>query len=78
MKEKNITASFITGGITKYAVDMLHEGLVKYLFDVQVFDTASIQSLHQDACHVETPVTYYANYHSKGCLVDNISGYLNL
>ncbi len=71
MKEKNITASFITGGITKYAVDMLHEGIVKYLFDVQVFDTASIHSLHQDACHVETPVTYYANYHSKGCLVDN-------
>ncbi|KQC12203.1 MAG: citrate lyase subunit alpha [Desulfuromonas sp. SDB] len=70
MAEKNITASFITGGITKYAVDLLHQGLVGSLFDVQVFDTASIQSLHEDPAHWETPVTYYANYHSKGCLVD--------
>lgn len=70
MKKEKITASFITGGITKYAVDMLADGLVKALIDVQVFDTASIESLHNDPMHIEVPVSYYANYHSKGCIVN--------
>lgn len=72
MRKENIKARLINGGITKYAVDMLHEGLVEVLYDGQVFDTHAINSLKYDVNHVETPMCMYANYHSKGCLVNRL------
>ncbi|MGC9315299.1 MAG: citrate lyase subunit alpha, partial [bacterium] len=45
-------------------------GIVEKLFDGQVFDTHSIDSFHEDLWHHETPMTMYANIHSKGCLVN--------
>jgi len=70
MRNDGIKAAFINGGITKFAVDLFHEGIVEKLFDGQVFDTHSIDSFRDDLWHHETPMTMYANIHSKGCLVN--------
>jgi len=70
MKKEGIKARFINGGVTKYAVKMLHDGLIDVLYDGQVFDTETIHSFKHDLYHAETPMTMYANYHSKGCLVN--------
>lgn len=72
MREKKISANFINGGITEFAVNMLHEGLVKNLIDVQAFDLPAIDSLHKDMNHYECSVDEYANYYSKGCLVNKL------
>jgi len=70
MRKEKVKARFINGGVTKFAVEMLHEGLIDVLYDGQVFDTEAIESFKNDLYHVETPMTMYANYHSKGCLVN--------
>jgi citrate lyase subunit alpha/citrate CoA-transferase len=70
MRQDGIKAAFINGGITKFAVDLFREGIVEKLFDGQVFDTDSIDSFREDLWHHETPMTMYANVHSKGCLVN--------
>lgn len=72
MREKNVKAKFINGGITKYAVDMLKEGLTDSLIDVQSFDLEAIESMRSDKNHFECTVDEYANYFSKGCLVDKL------
>lgn len=72
MRAKNVKANFINGGITKLAVDMLHEGLVENLIDVQAFDLDAIESMKKDKNHFECTVDEYANYYSKGCLVDKL------
>ncbi|MBN2543884.1 citrate lyase subunit alpha [bacterium] len=70
MERRGIKARFINGGITKFAVDLFRSGLTEVLYDGQVFDTHSIESFRDDLHHVETPMTMYANIHSKGCLVN--------
>jgi len=70
MSEAGIQASFINGGITKFAVDLFKSGVVRKLLDGQVFDPVAIQSFRDDLWHQETPMTMYANIHSKGCLVN--------
>lgn len=72
MREKNVTAEFINGGITELAVNMLREGLVKKLIDVQAFDLVAIDSMIKDMNHFECTVDEYANYYSKGNLVDKL------
>jgi len=72
MKAKGVKAKFINGGITKLAVDMLHEGLVESLIDVQAFDLDAIESMKNDKNHFECTVDEYANYYSKGCLVNKL------
>ena len=70
MREDGIKASYINGGITKFAVDLFHEGIAEKLLDGQVFDTASIESFRDDLWHQENTLSMYANIHSKGCMVD--------
>jgi len=70
MREDGIKVRYINGGITQFAVDLFHEGIVEKLFDGQVFDTKSIDSFRDDLWHVEVPMTMYANIHSKGCMVN--------
>lgn len=72
MREKSITAQFINGGITQYAVGMLREGLVNNLINVQAFDKSAVESLHNDMNHYECSADEYANYYSKGCLVNKL------
>lgn len=61
MKEKNIKASFFSGGITGYHVGMLEEGLVDKLYDVQCFDLAAIDSLARNKEHIAISASRYAN-----------------
>ena len=70
MRADEIQAAFINGGITQFAVDLFHEGIVEKLMDGQVFDVRAIESFREDLWHQETPMTMYANIHSKGCLVN--------
>ncbi|MCK5832732.1 citrate lyase subunit alpha [bacterium] len=70
MRRDKIKASYINGGITQFAVDLLHEGIADKLLDGQVFDTASIASLRNDVMHERINLCMYANMHSKGCMVN--------
>jgi citrate lyase subunit alpha/citrate CoA-transferase len=66
MREAGITASFVRGGSTKYLVDLLQEGLTRYILDGQTFDLDGVRSIASDPRHVATsPFTSY-NYHGKG------------
>lgn len=44
MIEKNVKASFALGGITKPTVDLLEEGLVDRVMDVQDFDKVPLRN----------------------------------
>ncbi len=70
MLEKNIKGSFGMGGITKYFVDFLEEGLFQKLLDVQCFDLDSVRSIKENPNHLEISSSFYANPSSKGCSVD--------
>ena len=72
MEKEGIKGSFINGGLSTYAVELFHKGLFDVLYDGQVFDRGVIESFRNDVKHVETPMTMYANYHSKGCLVNRL------
>jgi citrate lyase subunit alpha/citrate CoA-transferase len=72
MEAEGIKAGFINGGLSTFAVNLFKKGLVAALYDGQVFDRGVIESFRNDIKHVETPMTMYANYHSKGCLVNRL------
>lgn len=72
MLEKNIKASFFLGGIIGLQVDLLKEGLVDRLLDVQTFDMAAIQSIEDNPKHLEISASFYANPYVKGCATDKI------
>lgn len=72
MLAQGITASFGLGGITAPFVDMLEQGLIKTVFDVQDFDIPSIQSLKNNPNHVEMSASFYANPHNGGPAVNNL------
>jgi citrate lyase subunit alpha/citrate CoA-transferase len=61
MLEENIKASFFSGGITKYHVEMLEEGLVDKLYDVQCFDLEAIDSIARNDNHIPICASTYAN-----------------
>ena len=61
MIENNIKASFFSGGITKYQVDMLEEGLVEKLYDVQCFDLDAVRSIKENDNHISISASQYAN-----------------
>ncbi len=61
MKRQNIKASFFSGGITKYHVDMLEEGLVEKLYDVQCFDLEAVDSISRNTNHIPISASQYAN-----------------
>ncbi len=66
MIEKNIKASFVRGGSTKYLVEMLEEGLTDYILDGQTFDLEGVRSMRENQNHINTsPFTSY-NFHGKG------------
>jgi len=61
MLTNNIKASFFSGGITKYHVEMLEEGLVEKLYDVQCFDIEAIDSMAKNSHHHPISASIYAN-----------------
>lgn len=72
MRKKGIIGSFAAGGITGYIVDMLEEGLFKYLFDVQCFDLSAVESYRNNHKHQGMSGSMYGNPHNKGAVVNNL------
>ena len=61
MIEKGIKGSFASGGITGYFTDMLEEGLLDELYDVQCFDLKAVQSISRNPAHHAISGSRYAN-----------------
>jgi len=70
MRKKNVRASFVHGGATQVLVDLLNEGLVSTVVDLQSFDLGAVKSMRDNPRHIEsTPFTSYCQ-HAKGCLAN--------
>lgn len=72
MEEKDISASFALGGITKPMVSLHEKGLIKHLFDVQSFDLTAAVSMKRNINHHEISASQYANPHTLGCMVNKL------
>ena len=70
MLRRGVKGSFGLGGITGYFVDLLHEGLVEKLMDVQSFDLDAVKSIASDPCHIEISADWYANPWNCGAAVN--------
>lgn len=72
MLQDGIKASFALGGITKAMVDLLQEGLVEKIIDVQDFDHPSACSLGENRHHYEIDANMYASPLSKGSFINQL------
>lgn len=72
MIDNDVKASFALGGITNSMVELLDEGLVGAITDVQDFDTPSGASLARNATHLEIDASMYASPLSKGAMVNRL------
>ena len=72
MLDDNITASFALGGITKPTTDLLEEGLVNKVMDVQDFDKGAAASMAKNKNQQEIDASWYADPHNKGAVVNNL------
>ena len=72
MLRDKITANFAIGGIPGPFCDLLDEGLIKTIFDVQTFDARAIQSIRDNPRHQEYDCTFYANPWNKGPMVNKL------
>lgn len=70
MLRDKIRASLAIGGIPGPFCDLLDEGLIGTLFDVQTFDGRAIQSLRDNPRHQEYDVDQYANPWNRGAMVN--------
>ncbi|KAF1300535.1 citrate lyase subunit alpha [Enterococcus sp. JM9B] len=72
MIKDGIKASFALGGITNAMVELLEEGLVEKIIDVQDFDHPSAVSLGANANHYEIDANMYASPLSKGAVINQL------
>ncbi len=72
MLKDNIKARFALGGITNAMVELLQEGLVEKIIDVQDFDHPSAVSLDENADHYEIDANMYASPFSKGAVINQL------
>lgn len=72
MREKKVVADFVRGGSTQTLVEMLNEGLTKFILDGQSFDLAGVASLRDNWNHIETNPFVSYNYHTKGCFAPRV------
>ena len=70
MRRRGLTGGFLSGGTTKYLVDMLEEGLFQTMYDVQCFDRSAVRSLGRNPNHVEMSASQYADPRQKSCTVN--------
>ncbi|MDR3280084.1 MAG: citrate lyase subunit alpha, partial [Synergistaceae bacterium] len=70
MKRRDIRASFGLGGITGYFVELMNEGLVHKLMDVQSFDLEAVRSIATNPDHIEISADWYANPWNCGAAVN--------
>ena len=74
MKEKKITGSFASGGITDYLVNLLKEGYFEKLYDVQCFNLDAVESIKVNDNHIKMSAHAYANINNP----DNIANKLDI
>jgi len=67
MRQTGVVADFVRGGSTRYMVEMLEQGLTRYILDGQSFDLDGVRSLRDNPCHIETNPFVSYDYHTKGC-----------
>lgn len=72
MRSKGIKGSFGMGGITGFYVEMLEEGLLENLIDVQCFDLEAVESIRNNPKHLEVSSSFYANPSAKSCAVNKL------
>ena len=72
LKEMGIKMGWIVGGISTPMVDMLKDGLVGSIADVQAFDTGAIESLGTSPNHYDISVSEYANPFNKGAFINKL------
>lgn len=72
MKRKGISASFATGGITGYYVEMMKEGLLDSIYDVQCFDLEAVKSYKENPNHHGMSASFYANPYDENCIVNKL------
>jgi citrate lyase subunit alpha/citrate CoA-transferase len=72
MLDQDVHASFALGGITNAMVELLEEGLVDKLIDVQDFDHPSAVSLANNEQHYEIDAEMYASPLSKGSMINQL------
>lgn len=72
MRAQGVVADFVRGGSTSFMVDLLNQGLTRYILDGQSFDLAGVASLRDNARHLETNPFVSYNYHTKGCFAQMV------
>ncbi|HAT55703.1 MAG TPA: citrate lyase subunit alpha [Lactobacillus sp.] len=72
MLDNKIKASFALGGITKPTTDLLNEGLIDRVMDVQDFDKGAADSMHTNPKQQEIDASWYADPDNKGAMVDQL------
>ncbi|MDZ7725730.1 MAG: citrate lyase subunit alpha [candidate division KSB1 bacterium] len=68
MKEKQITASFYLGGSHALPVQMMQEGLIRAIIDIQAFDLEAVRSARDNRNHISCGPFITYNDHGKGNL----------
>jgi len=72
LEEKNVTASFGIGGITKYLIDIYENGRIEKLYFGQCFDSESAKYLSEKPGVPILNVGHYADPLSKSRAIDNL------
>ena len=72
MSERKIRGSFAVGGISTPVTQMLENGLLQTLYDVQSFDLGAVQSIARNPAHLEMSAGYYASPFNGGCIVNDL------
>jgi len=72
LKKREIQANFAIGGVTSMHVDMLDEGILKYLMHGQLFEPSEkvVRSLLNNPGHQEITAGYYASVANKESAVN--------
>ena len=72
LQEMGIKIGWIVGGISTPMVELMKEGLVDKIADVQDFDLGAIESLGNDPRHFDISASEYANPFNKGAFINKL------
>ncbi|MFX0086398.1 MAG: citrate lyase subunit alpha [Candidatus Hodarchaeota archaeon] len=71
MTEKDLVGSFVHGGTTEAAVELLEDELFKRIYDGQSFDLAAAESLRENPRHIESSAHSSYNIWNPGGPIAN-------
>ena len=72
MQKNNIQASFALGGMTTPLVDLLEEGMIQHLLDVQDFDKGAAEGMARNGEQMEIDANFYAGACNRGSGVNQL------